>query len=43
MVRDLLTGFVREAWVSELDFSTLEQASGSYVTGDLHEREDDII
>ncbi|KFI22576.1 Rpn family recombination-promoting nuclease/putative transposase [Nitrosococcus oceani] len=43
MVRDLLQGFVREPWVQQLDFSTLEKVSGSYVTDDLREREDDII
>lgn len=26
MVADLLRGFVREDWVAELDFSTLEKA-----------------
>ena len=29
MVRDLLTGFVHEPWVAELDFATLEKVSGS--------------
>lgn len=43
MVADLLRGFVREDWVAELDFSTLEKAGGSYVSDDLREREDDII
>ena len=43
MVRDLLQGFVREEWVAQLDFSTLEKVSGSYVTDDLRAREDDII
>jgi predicted transposase/invertase (TIGR01784 family) len=43
MVKDLLTGFVKEAWVSQLDFSTLEKVSGSYVTDELRDREDDII
>jgi len=43
MVRDLLTGFVKEAWVEQLDFSTLEKVSGSYITEDLREREDDVI
>src|SRR5690606_278712 len=43
MVADLLRGFVREDWVSDLDFSTLEKAGGSYVSDDLREREDDII
>lgn len=43
MVRDLLTGFVHEPWVAELDFSTLEKVSGSYVSDDLRDREDDIV
>lgn len=34
MVRDLLTGFVKEAWVEQLDFTSLEKVSGSYVTDD---------
>jgi hypothetical protein len=43
MVEDLLRGFVREDWVNDLDFTTLERKNGSYVTDDLREREDDII
>ena len=43
MVTDLLKGFVKEAWVDQCDFSTLERASGHYVTDDLRDREDDII
>lgn len=43
MVRDLLLGFVHEVWVAEIDFATLEIVSGSYVTDDLRDREDDII
>ena len=43
MVRDLLLGFIDEPWVGELDFDTLEQVSGSYVTDDLRDREDDIL
>lgn len=43
MIRDLLTGFVREEWVSQLDFNSLEKVSGSYVSDDLRDREDDII
>ena len=34
MVADLLRGFVREAWVQQLDFSTLEPVSGHYVSDD---------
>ncbi len=43
MVRDLITGFVHEPWVKEIDFSTLEKMNASYVTEHLSEREDDII
>lgn len=43
MVRDLLIGFVKEEWVTQLDFSTLEKVSGSYVTDELRDREDDIV
>ncbi|MCK7546073.1 Rpn family recombination-promoting nuclease/putative transposase [Marinobacter bryozoorum] len=43
MVKDLLTGFVRQEWVNHLDFSTLEKVSGSYITDELRDREDDVI
>ena len=43
MVADLLRGFVREPWVNEVDLDTLERVSGSFVTDDLRDREDDII
>ncbi len=43
MVQDLLEGFVHEDWVRQADFSTLERVSGSYVSDDLREREDDVI
>lgn len=43
MVRDLLTGFVKEAWVEQLDFDQMEQVSGSYITDELRDREDDMI
>ena len=43
VVEDLLRGFVPEDWVAELDFTTLEKVSGSYVSDDLRDREDDII
>lgn len=43
MVADLLRGFVREAWVQQLDFSTLERIDGSYISDDLRERHDDVI
>jgi predicted transposase YdaD len=43
MVEDLLRGFVREAWVDDLDFGSLEKVSGSFVSDDLRDREDDVI
>ncbi|MGH8475348.1 MAG: Rpn family recombination-promoting nuclease/putative transposase, partial [Methylococcales bacterium] len=43
IIIDLLKGFVAEPWVADLDFSTLEKVSGSYVTDDLRSREDDLI
>lgn len=43
MVEDLLRGYVDEEWVSRLDFSTLEKVSGSYVSDDFREREDDAV
>lgn len=43
MVEDLIKGFIDEPWVQALDFSTLEKVSGSFVTDDLRDREDDII
>ena len=43
MVRDLLSGFVKEAWVEQLDFSRMEQVSGTYITDELRDREDDMI
>lgn len=43
MVESLLRDFVPADFVAELDFSTLERCSGSYVTDDLRERHDDIV
>ena len=43
MVEDLLKGFVREDWVAELDFSSLEKVNGSYVSDDLRNRADDVV
>lgn len=42
-VADLLRGFVHEDWVAQLDYATLEKVSGSYITDDLRDRDDDII
>lgn len=43
MVADLLREFVPEPWVNEIDFSTLERVSGSYVSDDLRTREEDMV
>ncbi|WP_243448503.1 Rpn family recombination-promoting nuclease/putative transposase, partial [Candidatus Thiosymbion oneisti] len=43
MVGDLLRGFVPDTWVKELDLTTLEKCSGSYVSDDLRDRADDLI
>jgi len=41
MVRDLLIGFVREDWVAELDFASLQKVTGRYLSDDLRGRESD--
>ena len=43
MVRELLQSFVKESWVKQIDFSTLEKCNNSYVTDDLREKMDDVI
>ena len=43
LVRDLLSGFVQEDWIDELDLSTLEKVASTFVADDLREREDDTI
>jgi len=43
MVRDLLTGFVDEPWVHELEFDTLRRVNASYVADDLRDREGDLV
>ncbi|MCB2263125.1 MAG: Rpn family recombination-promoting nuclease/putative transposase, partial [Candidatus Thiosymbion ectosymbiont of Robbea hypermnestra] len=43
MIEDLLRGFVPETWVAELDLTSLQKCSGSYVSDDLRDRADDLI
>lgn len=43
MVRDLVLGFIPDEWLHSLDFSTLEKVSGSYVSEDFKQREDDVV
>ena len=43
MIEDLLRGFVREPWVEELDFASLQRVSASYVSEHLEGREADMV
>src|SRR6266581_3500800 len=43
MVEDLLHGFVHEAWVRDLDWTTLERVSDSQISDDLRSRRDDLV
>jgi predicted transposase YdaD len=43
MVEDLFKAFVKEDFVSEIDFSSLKRANNSYVTKDFKDREADIL
>jgi len=43
MVASLIKDFVPEGFITDLDFSTLERCSGSYVTDDIRERHDDVV
>ena len=43
MVRDLLEGFVKEPWLEQLDYGSLERVPSTYVSDDLRERSDDVV
>lgn len=47
VVRDLLSGFVREPWVEEIDLGSLENLSAELLSGELpgryEERRSDVI
>lgn len=43
MIRDLLIGFVREPWIVNLDFATLEKYPGEFVDDRLQQRRNDVI
>ncbi|MEO5333783.1 MAG: Rpn family recombination-promoting nuclease/putative transposase [Magnetococcus sp. YQC-5] len=43
MIQDLVSGFIHEAWVAGLDFSTLEKVNTVYVTDDFRKRIDDLV
>ncbi len=43
LVRDLVLGFIPDAWLHSLDYSTLEKMPGSYVSDDMRHRADDVV
>ncbi len=43
VVADVLRGFIKEDWVKDVDFETLERVEGSYVSDDLRSRETDML
>lgn len=43
MVADLLRGFVREDWVGQLDFSTLEKQGTEHISRRLRKRVSDVV
>lgn len=43
LVRDLIIGFIPDAWLHSLNYSTLEKVPGHYVSEDFQQREDDIV
>jgi len=43
MVKDLLTGFVIESWVNDLDFSTLTKVNTHFIADEIRERMDDVV
>ncbi len=43
MVKDLLTGFINESWLEELDFDRMEPVETSFISEAMQNREADII
>jgi predicted transposase YdaD len=43
LVADVLRGFVKEDWVKEVDFESMERVEGSYVSDNLRRRESDML
>jgi hypothetical protein len=41
MIEDLVRGFIREPWIEQLDFATLEPLNASHISERLHSREGD--
>src|SRR6476620_7867871 len=43
MVEGLLRGFVRDSWVGDLDFTTLERVNESFTSDGLKQRHGDMV
>ncbi len=43
IIEELLVHLVKQSWVNDLDFSTLERVERSYVTKNIQERASDVI
>lgn len=43
LVRDLVLGFIPDAWLHSLDYATLEKMPGSYISDDMRHRADDVV
>lgn len=43
LVEELVRGFVKEPWVSKLDFKTLKRVNASFVSPELKSREGDLL
>ncbi|MFO1422302.1 MAG: Rpn family recombination-promoting nuclease/putative transposase [Candidatus Competibacteraceae bacterium] len=43
MIRNLLIGFLREHWIAEVDFTTLEKYPTEFIDDHLPQRGNDVI
>ncbi len=43
VVRDMVLGFIPDAWLQGLDYATLEKVPCSFVADDLRQRSDDVV
>ena len=43
IVEELITSFVNESWVKDIDYTTLERIDKSFITEEFIERESDVI
>jgi hypothetical protein len=43
MIEDLLTGFIRQDWIKEIDFASLEQVKAEYISDNWDRRLNDTV